>query len=184
MGRLKNLAGMLAFLLLLAACATPQADPNKPMRSNTTTLPAEASAHAQGPDAVTRAILRDINAYRAKYKLAPLADDPVLQRAAAVHSADMAARNFFGHYNPDGQGPGERLQAVSPGFHSGYAENIAMFDGVTKVSPEILAEAFVKQWVSSPLHRKNIRNGNYVRSGIGIARVDKKVYATEVFATK
>jgi len=96
----------------------------------------------------------------------------------------MAARNFFGHYNPDGQGPGERLQAVSPGFHSDYAENIAMFDGVTKVSPEILAEAFVKQWVSSPLHRKNIRNGSYVRSGVGIARVDKKVYATEVFATK
>jgi len=184
MGLMKKMAVMLGFLLILVACTTPGAEPDKPMRTNISTLPAQASAQAQGPNAVTRAILRDINAYRAKYKLAPLVNDPVLQRAAAVHSADMAARNFFGHYNPDGQGPGERLQAVSHGFHSGYAENIGMFDGVTKVAPEILAEAFVKQWISSPLHRKNIRNGSYVRSGIGIARSGQKVYATQVFATK
>ncbi|MFZ3034016.1 MAG: CAP domain-containing protein [Parvibaculum sp.] len=181
---LNNATAMLVFSMLLTACATPNAAPDKPMRTNISTLPAEASARAQAPDAVTRAILRDINAYRAQYKLPPLANDSILQRAAAVHSADMAARNFFGHYNPDGQGPGERLKAVDHDFNSGYAENIGMFDGVTEVSPDILAEAFVKQWITSPLHRKNIRNGSYVRSGIGIARAGKKVYATQVFATK
>jgi uncharacterized protein YkwD len=181
---LTNVAAMLVFSVILTACATPNGSSSQPVPSNISTLPDEASARAQGPDEVTRAILRYINAYRGHYKLSSLADDPLLQHTAAVHSADMAARNFFGHYNPDGQGPGERLRAASHGFDSSFAENIAMFDGVTKVSPDILAEAFVKQWIASPLHRENIRNGSYVRSGVGIARAGTKVYATELFATK
>lgn len=184
MGSLKKMAVMLGFSFILVACASPNSAPDKPMRSNISTLPAQASARAEAPDALTRAILRDINVYRAKYKLPPLGNDPILQRAAAVHSADMATRDFFGHFNPDGQGPDERLKAVDHDFNSGYAENLGLLDGGTGASPDILAEAFVKQWISSPMHRKNIRNGAYVRSGIGIARAGQKIYATQLFATK
>ena len=39
-----------------------------------------------------------------------LAVDPILSAAADNHSADMLARDFFDHDNPDGDGPTERAQ--------------------------------------------------------------------------
>lgn len=173
---------LVGIVLLLAGCATSTGTPPPPTRVNVTSLPSGASAAAHGPDALSRAVLADINAYRATHKLQPLVNDAMLQRAAAVHSADMATRGFFGHFNPDGQGPGERIKALSPDFHAGYAENIAVIESTQVLSPEALAAKFVKQWVASPRHRKNISNGSYVRSGVGIARAGDKVYATQLFA--
>lgn len=177
-----KLSAILGLALLLAGCATAPGTPPPPTRVNVTSLPAGASAAAQAPDALSRAILADINAYRASYKLQPLANDAMLQRAAAVHSADMATRGFFGHFNPDGQGPGERIKALSPDFHASYGENIAINESSQPLSPEALAAKFVKQWIASPSHRKNIRNGSFMRSGVGIARAGNRVYATQLFA--
>ena len=39
-----------------------------------------------------------------------LAVDPILSAAADNHSADMLDRDFFDHYNPDGDGPTDRAQ--------------------------------------------------------------------------
>ena len=41
-----------------------------------------------------------------------LAMNDKLHQAASSHSADMIARDFFSHTNPDGQGPSERLAEV------------------------------------------------------------------------
>ncbi len=178
----RELSALFGIALLLAGCATSTGTPPPPTRVNVTSLPAGASAAAQAPDALSRAILADINAYRASYKLQTLTNDPMLQRAAAVHSADMATRGFFGHFNPDGQGPGERIKALSPNFHASYGENIAVIEGAQALSSEALAAKFVKQWIASPPHRKNIRSGSYLRSGVGIARSGNRVYATQLFA--
>ncbi|WP_375228774.1 CAP domain-containing protein [Roseobacter sp. S98] len=40
-----------------------------------------------------------------------LAVDPILSAAADNHSADMLARDFFDHYNPDGDSPTDRARA-------------------------------------------------------------------------
>jgi hypothetical protein len=54
----------------------------------------------------------------------PLAFDPRLVQAAEADAQDMNARGFFGHVNPDGAGPGQRL--TNAGFPwTGYGESIA-----------------------------------------------------------
>jgi uncharacterized protein YkwD len=140
-----------------------------------------------GDDAYSRATLNAINAYRADHGIPPLSPNAELQRAAAIHSADMSARNYVGHFNPDNQGPKERLLAVWPDFAGDFAENIASFQGnlalKDQTSPETLANALVSQWVKSPSHRKNIRQAAYTISGIGIARNGDKIYVTQVFGT-
>ena len=53
-------------------------------------------------------LLTLINQKRASWGLASLNLDNDLNSLAQGHSADMVARNFFGHGNPDGNGPQQR----------------------------------------------------------------------------
>src|SRR5262249_43711119 len=82
----------------------------------------------------------------------PLAFDPRLIQSARQHSQDMAARNFFGHVNPDGLGPSERMTAVGyPWVANG--ESIAA--GFT--SPEAtLSGLIIDNGVADLGHRRHL----------------------------
>jgi uncharacterized protein YkwD len=188
MGIVKRITVFAVMGPLLAACAnamsTMPAPP--PTKVNIESLPAEATKAAMGEDAYSRAVLDAINAYRAEHGIPPLSANAELQKAAAIHSADMSIRHFTGHFNPDGQGPKERLLAVWPDFKGNFAENVASIEGPKAskdTSPEALADAFLKLWIVSPSHRKNIREASYTITGIGIARSGNEVFVTQVFAT-
>tara|TARA_R110000868_G_scaffold29322_5_gene108976 strand:- start:39301 stop:39876 length:576 start_codon:yes stop_codon:yes gene_type:complete len=185
--RLSQTAGFVLLALTLAACAGGPARPTAPDRVSLSTLPEGASATAMGDDAFSRATLDAINADRVAEGIPPLNPDTQLQHAAAVHSADMAGRKFIGHYNPDRQGPNERMLAVWPEFKGSLAENIAAMRGPLAkkegTRPEDLANALVKQWRASPQHRKNMRNTDFTIGGVGIARDGDTVYVTTLFAT-
>lgn len=72
-----------------------------------------------------------------------------LLQAAAGHSADMAARNYFSHVSLDGRTPPQRLK--QPGYdYSSMGENIAAGQGSV--------EAVVAAWMASPDHCKNLMN--------------------------
>jgi len=88
----------------------------------------------------------------------PLAMQPELRCAARVHSLDMNVREFFSHLNPDGDGPGERLDyAGYTGFT--WGENIAW--GYS--SPE----AVVAGWMESDGHCANIMRPHFNLIGVG-----------------
>lgn len=89
-----------------------------------------------------------------------LAKNDKLRQAAYGHSADMLARDFFDHTNPDREGPGERLARAGYSY-AAWGENIAA--GYT--SPEEV----VNGWMSSSGHRTNILNCNYTEVGVGYA---------------
>lgn len=181
----RRLAFLLASAFLLAACAgNMNAPKTPPSRTNTSSLPSEAAAQANVNDPAAAALTKAINAHRAKKGLPPLIADSTLAKTAATHSTDMALRGFFGHYNPDGQGPKERVMALSPDSKSIVGENVITVQGQSfaVMSPELLAEALVSRWIASPPHRKNIEDKTYRRSGIGIARKGEQIWATEVFA--
>ena len=89
-----------------------------------------------------------------------LAMNDKLRLAAYGHSADMIARDFFSHTNPDGEGPSQRLAEVGYDW-SAWGENIAA--GYT--SPEEV----VAGWMGSSGHRANILNCNYTEIGVGYA---------------
>jgi len=112
---------------------------------------------------VRAATLCLINARRAHGGLQPLGSNPMLQRAAELHSLDMAARRFFEHGNPDGVQPDARI------VRQGYppilvGENLAW--GETDKSPPA---QIVALWMKSPGHRANILEPGYREIGIGLA---------------
>lgn len=84
--------------------------------------------------------------------------DPALNCAARLHSKDMADRNFFGHENPSGEDPWERIDAAGfMGFAGG--ENIA--------AGRATAEGTVDQWMASGGHCANIMNPDFQFIGVG-----------------
>ena len=104
-----------------------------------------------------------INAQRARHELAPLTENPLLDRAAELHSVDMAKRHFFEHRNPDGEQPAARI------VHQGYppilvGENLGWGE-TAKSTPATI----VSLWMASPGHRANILEPGYREIGIGVA---------------
>ena len=69
----------------------------------------------------------------------------------------MVSHNFFGHTNPDGKNPFERLQASNV-VYSAAAENIAF-------GLKTGRQAF-ETWLRSPEHRKNMLNCRFTRHGV------------------
>lgn len=171
--------------ILLTACATQKAPMQAPpSRVSTGSLPKMASQKADLNDPAQAALVGAINEYRRSKGLAPLADDKTLDKVAAVHSADMALRGFFGHYNPDGQGPRERVLALEPGSQSMIGENVLTVQGkvYSAMTADELAKALLARWIASPPHRKNIEDPAYSSSGVGLARSGEQIWATQVFA--
>jgi len=89
----------------------------------------------------------------------PLTMEPHLRCAARMHSKDMDDRNFFSHTNPDGEGPGQRIDKAQYGNYSTWGENIAAG------SPN--AAGTMNQWMGSDGHCANIMNPDFEHIGVG-----------------
>ncbi len=142
-----------------------------------------------------------INQERKRKGLKPLAWNAALSRIARTHSRDMARRDYFNHYSPEGRDFLWRYERA--GFSCGIrigntiytgAENILqnnLFDSVTTVngvpyydwnSQKKIAETSVRGWMKSPSHRKNILIPHWRSEGIGVVVApDGKVYITQNF---
>ncbi len=76
----------------------------------------------------------------------PLALSASLTQASRLHGADMAARSFFDHTNPDGLTPTNR--AVAAGYAGTAGENIgANYSTI---------DALYYSWMNTPTERKNL----------------------------
>ena len=112
---------------------------------------------------VRAATLCLLNAERERHGRIPLGQNVLLQRAAELHSLDMAERKYFEHRDPDGVQPDARI------VHQGYppilvGENLAWGETV-KSTPAWIVSA----WMLSPGHRDNILEPGYREIGIGMA---------------
>src|SRR3954454_20412959 len=117
---------------------------------------------ANGPQA-RAATLCLINAQRARHGDQPLIENVQLDRAAELHSLDMAKRQYFEHVDPDGVHPEARIvQQGSPPILVG--ENLAWGE-TSKSTPAWIVSA----WMKSPGHRANILEPGYREIGIGMA---------------
>ncbi|KRC62444.1 hypothetical protein ASE14_00985 [Agromyces sp. Root81] len=121
--------------------------------------PAEvAPAPVSGDVGAADAVLAIVNEQRASAGCAAVAADPGLAGVASAHSADMAARDFFDHTNPDGQSPWDRAGAAGISYAGG--ENIAL--------GQADAAAAMDAWMNSPGHRANIVNCEFTKLGTGV----------------
>jgi Cysteine-rich secretory protein family len=110
-------------------------------------------------DPEVEAYVSQVNAYRSTVGCAPLKWNRDVAQVAQDHSLDMVARNFFGHVNPDGRGPLERLgDAGIEWFRA--AENIA-FEVPT-------ADAVLESWLADGSQGANIENCRLTEHGVGL----------------
>lgn len=102
-------------------------------------------------------LLRLHNQARRNYGLEPFCVDPILTQAARDHSADMIARNHFGHGLV-----GSKLSSYGYNWVT-YAENIGGYGSYS--SPRSTFDV----WMGSAGHHANIVNGSFEEIGIGMA---------------
>ncbi len=134
-------------------------------------------------DAAEQGIFDATNDQRARHGLPPLAPEATLRRAARAHSADMLARGFFSHDNPDGASAGDRIATRHRRLVGLAGENIWTGSGYGATPAAELARTIVEGWMSSPGHRANILRPEFTHLGVGIAAVGQEVRATQNFAT-
>jgi uncharacterized protein YkwD len=115
------------------------------------------------------------NQQRVANKCQPLVANATLNRVAQAHSADMAARAFFDHVNPDGKSPFQRM--TDAGYHYRMAaENIA--------AGYSTPQQVVDGWMNSAGHRANIVNCGLTEIGVGYATGGPmRTYWTQDFGT-
>jgi uncharacterized protein YkwD len=113
---------------------------------------------------INQATLCLVNKERVARGLAALAENAKLDAAAAHHSNDMIARNYFDHTAPGGETFDQRIRATGyiPG-HAGFAlgENIAAGTRGLDTPAQIVAS-----WMNSPEHRANILDPDYQETGV------------------
>jgi uncharacterized protein YkwD len=98
--------------------------------------------------------------------LAALRESSALDAAAASHSADMVAGNYFDHVAPTGLGLVDQILAVgyaTVGTLRDLGENLA-----TGVDSLATPASTVATWMASPGHRENILDPGFTDTGIGV----------------
>jgi len=99
--------------------------------------------------------------------VAPLAWNAKLFDAAALHSADMAANNYFAHNSKDGRTFSQRITAAGYSW-SAAGENIA--------AGQPTVEQVMNGWMQSPNHCANIMSANFTEVGVACAKNDASTY--------
>ena len=141
-----------------------------------------------------------INQERSQYGLKSLAWDEKLASIARAHSQDMADRDYFSHYSPEGkdyeyrynqnnfnckikisESTTETLTGTETTSKYGTGgENISYLEGIHGEG-KIASEA-VDSWMNSKEgHKENILTKYYKNEGIGVAVSGNKVYITQDF---
>ncbi|MFI9117927.1 CAP domain-containing protein [Streptomyces bikiniensis] len=153
-----------------AAAPTTEAPAPKP----TTRAPvrkAAPSSTANRNDAAEAEVLRLVNNERATVGCTPVTADARLASLAGAFSADMAARGFFDHTDPDGDTPWARAQQA--GVPTLAGENIAR--------GQADAAAVMESWMNSDGHRANILNCDFKTMGVGVYFGDGGPWWTQDF---
>ncbi len=117
-------------------------------------------------------IVANVNALRAEAGVEALSRDTALDRAAAVHSRDMAAHGELVHVSERTGNPADRVRraGVEP---ERVGENIAQ--GAD-------ADAAYATIVASDVHRNQLLDPSFTHLGVAVVRGAEGVYLTQVFA--
>ncbi len=122
-------------------------------------LPFKDTHATPDPEAETE-MLHWVNLERRRHGLPSLHPDERLRQVARQHSQDLLARGYFGHTDPEGRSPFDRMRAAGIQFHTA-GENIAFAPSVSTAHSGLM---------NSPGHRANILKPAFHRVGIGAER--------------
>jgi uncharacterized protein YkwD len=114
----------------------------------------------QALDHAEIALVRTINAERARRGLRVLRPSRKLSRSADRHTADMLRRGRLDHFSWDGTPFSSRLRAVVSWSRLG---EVLAWTPQARNRPE----AVVRLWLASPPHRVQLLDGSFRRVGVG-----------------
>lgn len=116
-----------------------------------------------------------LNQDRAENGLSALKSNSQLTTLARNYAKDMIDRNYFSHYNPEGQSPFDRMTAAGISYKTA-GENLAINSSVANAE---------KAFMNSSGHRANILNSTYTDVGVGVVRnASGQVYVVQEFISK
>ncbi len=126
-------------------------------------------------------IFKATNEFRIQNNLRPLIWDQRLSDIAYGHSADMIARNFFDHLNPDNQDPTWRIHRKHRQFIGNTGENISVIVASPPLAAAFISENAMSSWLKSPPHRLNIMDRAFTHIGVGVASSGVEAKVTQNF---
>ena len=168
----KRYFAILAALTVLALClsACPSGTPNPPNDPNDPNPP-----DPPNPPGMTQVEMLEqqtfdlVNLERTNRGLGPLTIDPTMRQVARAHSQSMVTNGFFEHVDPvNNTDPLQRINAAGVTFTL-LAENIALANNGGPPTVNSTPPTAVSGWMASNGHRKNILNGAFGRTGMGVA---------------
>lgn len=106
-------------------------------------------------------LLSLINEYRMQNGLQHLHVSSALERAAQLHSEDMALHNYYSHTSLEGKTFVDRIRQAGYTYNTVLGENIAA--GIAG------AQYVFEAWKSSPTHNLIMLNPKFKAVGIGVA---------------
>src|SRR4051794_19698644 len=144
--------------------------------------PAQVAATAVAPDAATinaaeSAMVTALNADRTAAGLVAVRVDPRLMSIARARSADMVAKSYFSHTQPDGRNVFDILSDAGITWYG--AGEIIAWNTYPMTSTTAAANS---QWMNSPGHHAIVvsTSYNYVGVGLAVDSTGKKLW-TAVF---
>lgn len=147
-----------------------------------------ASADEFNRQEIQNLVHERVNQRRQNNSLPALDYSGELEADAFAYSKDMAQRGFFGHENPEGEGPQEHTAvqcAVGENIFQTWAgEPFETEEGepVEHETEADVAEGAVGWWMDSPPHRRNILLARYSVEGVGVYIEDGgKTFVTQLF---
>ncbi|HOJ09897.1 MAG TPA: CAP domain-containing protein [Clostridiales bacterium] len=145
---------------------TPQPTPQPPQPEPKPEPKPEPTPEVAPPSDATadeKALLDLVNKARADAGAGPLKFDSELLKVARLKAKDMVDKNYFNHDSPTYGSPFDMMRQFNISFRTA-GENIA--------GNRTVDGAF-KAWMNSEGHRKNILNGSFNYTGIGIVESSK-----------
>jgi uncharacterized protein YkwD len=140
---------------VLATVATPAVCPN-----------ADLVPDAGNVDLIRGALDCLHDQVRSKKRLGTLASNAALDEAAAAHTDDMVARQYFDHDSPEGGTFDQRILAA------GYArrnDGWSLGENLIWASGDLATPAsLMSSWMASEGHRRNILNPRYRELGLAV----------------
>lgn len=138
---------------------TPSQTPTKTPAKTPTPTPSETpGTPPAGISEDEQAVLNLVNKARADAGVGALSFDMDLMKVARLKAKDMVDNNYFSHQSPTYGSPFDMMRQFEISFKTA-GENIAGNQTV---------EGAFNAWMKSEGHRKNILNGNFNYTGIGI----------------
>ena len=134
------------------------------------------SCGLNGPAGIEAEVLQRVNALRAAGAVCgssgfaattALSWNTTLLQAAAVHSTDMAQKNYFSHTGLDGRSAAQRVTDAGYSW-STVGENIA--------AGQPSVESVMTAWINSPGHCQNLMNPNFRDIAVACVRSDAATY--------